>query len=231
MALRGWPGLALTPHVTGPPPTPAVSSGATVALALNRAYSGNSPHLALGLHGLNHNLRLHSQSVGSPVRGRTRLLTSLWCSAGQTHLSCSPLPTECPACGGLPQHTLRRCSVLGEGRKGVTGQEKALKGDTGPHRSNQPAPVLTELNGDLKIPRMVLFLTKECSAREKMKKKKKKRHRAYHICLKGNKIEACFSRPHLRAKVPRTASPWGVKLKGGKGLGWGRQRGMVSGNP
>lgn len=40
------------------------------------------------------------------------------------------------------------------------------------------------MNGDLKIPRMVLFFTKECSAREKQKKGKKKKDTVYHICLK-----------------------------------------------
>lgn len=79
MALREADTLAyaVTPHVTETTTNSTVSSAGDRALALDCAYSGNSPHLALGLHGLNHNLRLHSQSVGSPVRGRTRLLTSL----------------------------------------------------------------------------------------------------------------------------------------------------------
>ena len=103
-----------------------------------------------------------------------------------------------PSTGRAPTAHTEQVSVLGEGRKGVTGREGSQQGGTGPHRSNQPVPVLTELNGDRKIPRMVLFLTKECSAREK--KEKKKTHSVPHLPQEGNKIEACFSRPHLRAK-------------------------------
>lgn len=88
MALREADTLAyaVTPHMTETTTNSTVSSAGDRALALNRAYSSNSPHLALGLHGLDHNLKLHSQSVGSPVRRWTRLLTSLWGSAGQTHI-------------------------------------------------------------------------------------------------------------------------------------------------
>lgn len=67
--------------------------------------------------------------------------------------------------------------------------------------------MLIEMNGDLKIPRMVLFFTKECSAREKQKKKKK-RHTVYHICLKRETRQKPAFKAIVEGQRCRTAGPF-----------------------
>lgn len=133
-----------------------------------------------------------------------------------------------PSTGRAPTAHTEQVSVLGEGRKGVTGREGSQQGGTGPHRSNQPVPVLTELNGDRKIPRMVLFLTKECSAREK--KEKKKDTQCTTSASRGKQdrslpFKATFEGQRCRRAGPRA---WSSK----EGRGWaGGSRGTVSRNP